>query len=64
MLISNTKTTESIKHCQTWWYTPLEDESGGSQVQGQPGLHNETLSQKKYKTYNKVYNKIQNSLML
>jgi hypothetical protein len=34
-----------------WWYTPLipAAEAGGSQVEGQPGLCSETLSQKKLK---------------
>jgi hypothetical protein len=37
---------------QEWWYTPINStvswkaEAGGLQVQGQPGLHNETLFQK------------------
>jgi hypothetical protein len=37
-----------------WWYTPVinpstlkEAEAEGSQVQGQPGLYSQTLSQKK-----------------
>jgi hypothetical protein len=35
---------------QVWWYTPIISEARGLRVQGQPGLHKETLSQKEKKT--------------
>jgi hypothetical protein len=39
--------------CQVWWYTPIisaisETEAGGSQVQGQPGLHGESQASVSY----------------